>query len=200
MDLKELSAPLPKPWLNVNVNSLNVSSGAVSALAYSQFVPVTVTNTTVPTSLTTVSPGGFVGSLTIPVLAWGSHIRASIPLINFQLTAGHAITFSVSVNGVKTAIFGHAPGGGGWVAPLNGYLKIDLSQGPAGITAAVEFLAILPLGPTGVVWDVETQPITGDLTLGPNVVDYFVTYGTADPADHLTTGNFTVDVLQTNYM
>lgn len=100
MDLKEFNSPLPKPWLNINANSVHVGpgGGGVSAVQYSQLSTVTVTNTVGPSSLSAGSTA--IGSLTLPPLPIGSIVK--LTAIGFSsLSAGNSENFALYVNGVN---------------------------------------------------------------------------------------------------
>lgn len=104
MDLKEFSSPLPKPWLNINANSVHVGPGGggtsnpVSTTAYSQTGLTTISNTNAIRSLS--SNAAATGSLTIGPLPVGAvvHMKAYTGL-TYNHTVGGGLTFYVNVNG-----------------------------------------------------------------------------------------------------
>lgn len=87
MDLTEFSGPIasgnqtnpqpwaPKPWLNINANSVHVGpgGGGASTTAYSQFANVSASNYTGQRSIS--ANAAHSGSLTIPPLPIGAVIR-----------------------------------------------------------------------------------------------------------------------------
>lgn len=101
MDLKEFTDPLPKPWLNINANSVNVPAGGVGGTKYSQMVPVTIANVTGPVSFAATSSTGYIGSRDLPILPPGSKVHVRI-YFNLNMDANRLVTIQVNVSGSPT--------------------------------------------------------------------------------------------------
>jgi len=104
MDLKEFTSPLPKPWLNINANSVNVgpNSGGASSCVYSQIGTTITPNVTTLSSLSSNSAAK--GSLTIGPLPIGGTIRLrAAGVIRYTGASGSTLSIALIVNGVQCA-------------------------------------------------------------------------------------------------
>lgn len=102
MDLKEFTSPLPKPWLNINANSVHTGpgGGGASSTVYSKLGVVSVINTMAQTPLSGGNAAA-IGSRTLPPLPVGSVVRMTASgEFNYLGGSGVQVFFSLTVNGV----------------------------------------------------------------------------------------------------
>jgi len=109
MDLKEFTSPLPKPWLNINANSVNTGGGPVSTTAYSMLGSTLIANTAVRSSLS--SNTAATGSLTIGPLPVGAIVRLSASgTFLYADPPGGGYNFYLLVNGAQIIAIPNNPG------------------------------------------------------------------------------------------
>ena len=204
MDLKEFTSPLPKPWLNINANSVHVGPGEGSAnsTVYSKFGVTTIGNTT---ALSPLSGGNAaaIGSRVLPALPVGASIRMECAGEVTATPATTSVEFFLLVNGAAVMSCKFNLGGnplnelaakvsanmtvlGGGIAA--GYLNVDIFKVTSLNRVAPCDAGDLPALP----------PIPFDNTV-PNTVDLAIQYSQAAVANVWNNADiYTIELLAAN--
>lgn len=107
MDLKEFTSPLPKPWLNINANSVHVGpgGGSVNSTVYSKIGATTISNTSAESPLSGGNAAA-IGSRTLPPLSVGTVVKLrATGEFSYSTVAGGGWTVALTVNGTDVISF-----------------------------------------------------------------------------------------------
>lgn len=196
MDLQEFNSPLPKPWLNINANSVHVgpSGGGVSSSQYDQLTTKTVVNTTAATSLSSGTTAQ--GSLTLPALPAGAVVKLTATGV-MVIPAGQSSNFFLYINGssvLGTAISSITVTNSG--AKVEAFLAIR-----AGFVAPSLFALIgndSGSAGAGAVGGAAILPAAFDNTLATNTVDLRVQHSAASGSQSFACTTFFAELVNAN--
>ncbi len=187
MDLKEFSDPLPKPWLNINANSVHVGPGAGAAQA-SQFTMLgswSVSNVLVGSITGTAAS---TGSLRIPPLPVGATVRVKA----YGSGAFTATTFGVSLV-VDTVPVSGVASLAGTIPAVGSLIEAILTVRPGAQATACVWLVMGTQPPACSA----PAPFAYDNTRAHNF-DVLANFGVAAPGNNFLTTGFYVDLGNAN--